>query len=161
MVKVLFICLGNICRSPMSEFVLKDLVTQRGIADFFFIQSAATSEEEIYHGIGNPVYPPARAEMAKHGIDCGAKCAVQLTRKDYDKFDYLIGMDENNIRQIERITGQKGVKIKRLLEYAGRNASISDPWYTRRFDVTFQDVMEGCQVFLAYLEEEGRLDGEQ
>ena len=161
MIKILFVCLGNICRSPMAEFVLKDLVTQRGMADFFLIQSAATSDEEIYHGIGNPVYPPACAEMAKHGIDCGDKRAVELSRQDYDKYDYLIGMDENNIRQMERITGHKGGKMKRLLEYAGRDASISDPWYTRSFDMTFQDVMEGCQAFLAYLEEEGRLDGER
>jgi len=161
MIKVLFVCLGNICRSPMAEFVLKDLVTQRGVADRFLIQSAATSDEEIYHGVGNPVYPPARAEMAKHGIDCGDKRAVQLTRQDYDKYDYLIGMDENNIRQMERITGHKGGKMKRLLEYSGRDDSISDPWYTRRFDVTFQEVMEGCQAFLTYLEEEGRLDGER
>ena len=116
MIKVLFVCLGNICRSPTAEFVLKDLVTQRGIADLFFIQSAATSEEEIYQGIGKPVYPPARAEMAKHGIDCGDKRAVQLTRQDYDKYDYLIGMDENNIRQMEQITGHKGVKMKRMLQ---------------------------------------------
>ena len=161
MIKVLFICHGNICRSPMAEFVLKDLVRQRGMADRFLIQSAATSDEEIYHGVGNPVYPPARAEMAKHGIDCGEKRAVQLTREDYDKYDYLIGMDDNNIRQMERITGHKGGKIKRLLEYSRREDSISDPWYTRRFDVTFQDVMEGCQAFLVYLEEEGRLDGER
>lgn len=161
MIKVLFVCLGNICRSPMAEFVLIDLVTQRGIADRFLIQSAATSDEEIYQGNGNPVYPPARDEMAKHGIDCGEKRAVQLTRQDYDKYDYLIGMDENNIRQMERITGHKGGKMKRLLEYAGRDDSISNPWYARRFDETFRDVMEGCQVFFAYLEEEGRLDGER
>lgn len=161
MIKVLFVCHGNICRSPMAEFVLKDLVRQRGMADRFLIQSAATSDEEIYHGVGNPVHPPARAEMAKHGIDCGEKRAVQLTVEDYDKYDYLIGMDDNNIRQMERITGHKGGKIKRLLEYSRREDSISDPWYTRRFDVTFQDVMEGCHAFLVYLEEEGRLDGER
>lgn len=161
MIKVLFICLGNICRSPMAEFVLKDLVEKRGMADIFCIESAATSDEEIYHGVGNPVYPPARVEMKKHGIDCGNKCAVQMTRQDYEDYDYLIGMDENNIRQIENITRQKGGKIKRLLEYAGRDESISDPWYTRRFDVTYHDVIEGCEAFLEFLESEGSLSGEK
>lgn len=152
MIKILFVCHGNICRSPMAEFVLKDMVAKQQIADRFLIASAATSTEEIWNGIGNPVYPPAREELAKHGISCDGKRAVQLQKQDYDNYDYLIGMDSANIRNIERMTGHKGGKIHMLLEFAGSDASISDPWYTRDFARTYQDVMTGCEAFLTYLD---------
>ena len=148
MIKVLFICHGNICRSPMAEFVLKDMVEKRGLSDQFLIESAATSEEEIWNGIGNPVYPPARKKLAEHGIDCGGKRARRLTREDYDKFDYLIGMDANNIRNMERMTGHKGGKISLLLQFAGKTDSIADPWYSGDFDATYRDVVEGCEALL-------------
>ena len=159
MIKILFVCHGNICRSPMAEFILKKKVTDLGIADQFYIASAATSTEEIWNGIGNPVYPPAKAELAKHGISCEGKRAVQLTKSDYDAYDYLIGMDEQNIRNMERITGHRGGKIRMLLSYCGRNDSVADPWYSRKFDVTYRDVDEGCDAFLAYLKKEGVLHG--
>ena len=151
MIKVLFICHGNICRSPMAEFILKDMVTKKGIADKFYIASAATSTEEIWNGIGNPVYPPAKAELAKHGISCDGKRAVQLKKEDYDDYDYLIGMDTMNIRNIERITGHRGGKIHLLLEYAGSKEGIRDPWYSGDFGETYRDVMKGCSAFLEYL----------
>ena len=175
MIKVLFICHGNICRSPMAEFVLKDMVTKRGIAAQFEIASAATSTEEIWNGIGNPVYPPAREELARHGISCEGKRAVQLKKSDYDYYDYLIGMDAMNIRNIERITGHKAEngpkaktapkapstpntsKISLLLEYAGSSSGIRDPWYTGCFDETYRDVVRGCTAFLEYLEKEGKI----
>lgn len=155
MIKVLFVCYGNICRSPMAEFVLKDMVEKRGIADQFEIASAATSTEEIWNGIGNPVYPPAREELARHGIRCDErKRAVQLKRSDYDYYDYLIGMESMNIREMERITGHRGGKISMLLEYAGSSAGIRDPWYSHRFDETYRDVVKGCTAFLEYLQNE-------
>ena len=117
-IKILFICHGNICRSPMAEFVLKDMVAKRGLAEQFEIASAATSTEEIWNGVGNPVYPPAKAELAKHGLSCEGKRAVQLKASDYDYYDYLIGMDMENISSIERMTGHKaGDKIHLLLEF--------------------------------------------
>ncbi len=162
MIKILFVCHGNICRSPMAEFILKDMVKKQGISDQFEIASAATSTEEIWNGIGNPVYPPAREELAKHGIRCDGKRAVQLKKSDYDYYDYLIGMDTMNIRNMERMTGHKygenPDKITLLLEYAGRKDSISDPWYTSRFDITYQDVIEGCQALLEHLWEKGELE---
>ncbi|MBQ3784258.1 MAG: low molecular weight phosphotyrosine protein phosphatase [Lachnospiraceae bacterium] len=131
MIKVLFICHGNICRSPMAEFILKDMVTKRGIAEQFEIASAATSTEEIWNGVGNPVYPPARKELAKHGIRCDGKRAVQLKASDYAYYDYLIGMDSMNMRNMERMTGHgAGEKMKLLLEYAGENRGITDPLYS-------------------------------
>lgn len=158
MIKVLFVCHGNICRSPMAEFVLKDIVKKRGIADQFEIASAATSTEEIWGGIGNPVYPPAREELAKHGIRCEGKRAVRLKASDYDYYDYLIGMDSMNIKNMERITGHPGgSKIHKMLEFAGVQDDCRDPWYSRRFDETYRDVVRGCTAFLDFLEQEGRI----
>lgn len=151
MIRVLFICHGNICRSPMAEFILKKKVNDLGIADQFYIASAATSTEEIWNGVGNPVYPPAREELMRHGISCEGKRAVQLKKSDYEQYDYLIGMDTMNIRNMERITGHKGGKISLLLSYCGRNDSVADPWYTGNFEVTYRDVEEGCEGFLNYL----------
>ena len=157
-IKILFICHGNICRSPMAEFILKDMVAHRGIADRFKIASAATSTEEIWNGVGNPVYPPARAELAKHGISCEGKRAVQLKASDYDEYDYLIGMDSMNIKNMERMTGHaRGEKIHKLLEYAGSSADCKDPWYTNRFEETYRDIVTGCTAFLEYLEQQGKL----
>ena len=158
MIKVLFCCHGNICRSPMAEFVLKDMVKKRGLADRFEIASAATSTEEIWNGVGNPVYPPAKKELARHGLSCEGKRAVQLKASDYDHYDYLIGMDKMNMRNMERMTGRPaGGKMRMLLEYAGQQRGITDPWYSGEFDVTYEDVVTGCSAFLDYLEDEGLL----
>lgn len=158
MIKVLFICHGNICRSPMAEFILKDMVNKRGLASQFEIASAATSTEEIWNGVGNPVYPPAREELAKHGISCKGKRAVQLKASDYDYYDYLIGMDTMNMRNMERMTGHlRGGKMRMLLEYAGESRSVIDPWYSGAFDETYRDVVIGCTAFLEFLEKEGKI----
>lgn len=158
MIEVLFICHGNICRSPIAEFVLKDLTTKLGIADQFYIASAATSTEEIWNGVGNPVYPPAKAELAKHGISCEGKRAVQLRKDDYSKYDLLIGMDFANIRNINRIIGgDPEGKVKLLLEYAGMSREVADPWYTGKFDVTYRDVLTGCEALLEYLKANGMI----
>ena len=154
MIKVLFICHGNICRSPMAEFIMKDLISRACLADNFYIASAATSTEEIWNGVGNPVYPPAKAKLAEHGIDCSGKRAVQLTRADYGKYDYLIGMDSANIRNMNRMLGgDPEKKVYKLLSFAGQDRDISDPWYTGDFEATYRDVMEGCTALLKYLTE--------
>ena len=149
MIKVLFICHGNICRSPMAEFVMKDLVKKAGLTSQFQIASAATSREEI----GNPVYPPARRKLAEHGISCAGKTARQLTRADYGAYDLLIGMDQANLRNMRRICGgDPEGKIHLLLEYADRSGQeVADPWYTGDFEATWQDVLAGCQGLLASL----------
>ena len=147
MIKILFICHGNICRSPMAEFVMKELVRERGLEDRFEIRSCATSTEEIWNGVGNPVYPPAKRELARHGIDCAGKRAVQLTPEDYNRYDYLICMDRNNVRNAVRITG-RGEKYRLLLEYAGESRDVADPWYTGDFERTYEDVLKGCTALL-------------
>ena len=153
MIKILFVCHGNICRSPMAEFVMKNLTAARGVSDQFYIASAATSSEEIWNGIGNPVYPPARAKLAEHGIACGGKRAVQLRREDYAQYDYLIGMDSANIRNMHRMLGgDPEGKVFKLLSFAGSDRDISDPWYTGDFDATYRDVVEGCEALLARLQ---------
>ncbi len=152
MISILFVCHGNICRSPMAEFVFKDMLVKRGISDRFFVASAATSTEEIWNGVGNPVYPPAKAELARHGISCEGKRAVLFKKSDYEKYDYLIGMDDANIRNMMRTAGgDPEHKIHKLLEYAGSNRAIADPWYTGNFDVTYADVVEGCTALLEQL----------
>ena len=153
MIKILFVCHGNICRSPMAEFVMKNLTAARGLSDQFYIASAATSSEEIWNGMGNPVYPPARAKLAEHGIACGGKRAVQLRREDYAQYDYLIGMDSANIRNMHRMLGgDPEGKVFKLLSFAGSDRDISDPWYTGDFDATYRDVVEGCEALLARLQ---------
>lgn len=157
-IKILFVCHGNICRSPMAEFVLKNMVEKRGIADQFEIASAATSTEEIWNGVGNPVYPPAREELAKHGISCDGKRAVRLQASDYDYYDYLIGMDTMNMRNMERMTGHaRGGKMRMLLTYSGESRSVIDPYYSNAFDETYRDVVNGCTAFLEYLEKGGKI----
>ena len=151
MVKILFVCHGNICRSPMGEFILKDLAAKAGLADRFQIESAATSTEEI----GNPVYPPARRKLAQHGIDCAGKTARQLTADDYGRFDLLLGMDRANIRNMTHICGgDPQGKIHLLMEYAGHpGREVADPWYTGDFDAAWDDVLAGCQGLLRKIEE--------
>ena len=145
MTKILFVCHGNICRSPMAEFLMKELVRQAGQAEAFCIASAATSAEEL----GNPVYPPVRRKLAEHGIDCTGKTARQLTRRDYEDWDLLIGMDEENMAGMRRLFGgDPDGKLHRLLEYAGLHQDVADPWYTRDFDAAWQDVTVGCTALL-------------
>ena len=152
MIKIMFVCHGNICRSPMAEFIFKDMVQKQGIADDFVVSSSATSTEEIWNGIGNPVYPPAKAELAKHGLTCEGKRAVQLQKSDYDKYDYFIGMDSANIRNMKRIFGSDSEhKISKLMDYTDRGGDVADPWYSRRFDVAYRDIYDGCKGLLEKL----------
>ena len=145
MIKVLFICHGNICRSPMAEFVMKDLVKKEGMEREFHIESAATSAEEI----GNPVYPPARRKLAEHGIDCAGKTARQLRKSDYEKYDLLIGMDRANLRNMRRICGDDFAdKMHLLMDFTNRPGEVADPWYTGDFDAAWRDVEEGCRGLL-------------
>jgi protein-tyrosine phosphatase len=146
--KILFICHGNICRSPMAEFVMKQLVKNEGLEGQFEIASAATSTEEI----GNPVYPPARRKLAEHGIGCEGKTARQMTRSDYQYYDYIIAMDRNNLRNLKRMFGEDTEhKISLLMDYTHRPGDVADPWYTGDFEATWQDVSEGCRGLLDYL----------
>lgn len=148
MIRILFVCHGNICRSPMAEFVMKDLVAKAGRTGEFEIASAATSAEEI----GNPVYPPARRKLAEHGISCAGKTARQMTRRDYDSYDYLIAMDHHNLRNLRRFVGEDpDGKVSLLLSHTGRPGDVADPWYTGDFETTWRDVLEGCQALLAEL----------
>jgi len=152
MTKILFVCHGNICRSPMAEFIFRDLAEKHGAADRFSAASCATSTEEIFMGVGNPVYPPAAAELAKHGISCGGKRAVQLQKSDYGKYDLLIGMDSANIRNMHRMLGgDPDGKIHKLLEFAGRSGDVADPWYSDRFDIAWRDIYDGCAGLLETL----------
>lgn len=145
MTRILFVCHGNICRSPMAEFVMKDLVRKAGLEKDFLIESAATSTEEI----GNPVYPPARRKLAEHGIDCAGKTARQFQNDDYEEYDLLIGMDQANLRNMHRICGGDFEdKMHLLMEYTDRPGDVADPWYTDDFDTTWRDVLAGCQGLL-------------
>ena len=149
MTKILFICLGNICRSPMAEFVMKDLVEKAGLADEFQIDSAATCRDEL----GNPVYPPARRKLAEHGISCEGHAACQLTAQDYEEYDLLIGMEAANLKNMQRIcVGDPAGKMHRLLDYTDRPGDVADPWYTGDFEATWRDVSTGCQGLLASIQ---------
>lgn len=151
MIKILFVCHGNICRSPMAEYVMKDIVKKAGRENQFEIASAATSTEEI----GNPVYPPARRKLAEHGIDCSGKTARQLKNRDYEHYDLLIGMDRANMRNMYRICGGDfSDKMHLLMDFADRPGEIADPWYTGDFETTWRDVEAGCRGLLAQLDKQ-------
>ena len=148
MIKILFVCHGNICRSPMAEFLMKDLVKKAGLSEAFYIASAATSTEEI----GNPVYPPARRKLAEHGISCAGKSAVQLKKSDYSKYDCLLGAEARNVTNMLRILGgDPEGKVGRILDFSSRPRDIADPWYTGDFQRTWEDLTEGCQALLEHL----------
>ena len=154
MIKVLFICHGNICRSTMAQYVMQYLVDKRGLSDCFYIDSAATSREEI----GNGVHHGTRAKLREVGIPCGDHRARQMTRGDYEEYDFLIGMDTWNIRNMNRIVGaDPDHKIHKLLEYTNRGGDIADPWYTGDFTTTYSDIVRGCEGFLTVLGQEGKL----
>lgn len=145
MKKILFVCHGNICRSPMAEFVFRDLVEKRGLSHRIAAASAATSTEEI----GNPVHPGTRRKLQEHGIGCAGKTARQLTRRDYEEYDMLIGMDEYNMRNMRRMLGgDPDGKLVKLLCFCGETRDVADPWYTGDFEQTWQDVLRGCTALL-------------
>lgn len=154
MIRILFVCHGNICRSPMAAYVMRDMVDKAGLSDRFIINSAATSREEI----GNPVYPPARRKLAEHGITCEGHAARQLRSSDYDEYDLLIGMDHANIRNMQRMCGgDPDEKIRLLLDYTDRpGQEVADPWYTGNFEATWRDVEDGCRRLLQKLDEQAR-----
>lgn len=145
MIKVMFVCHGNICRSPMAEFVLKDMAAKRGFQKDFYIASSATSTEEI----GNPVHYGTRNKLKQYGISTDGKCAVQLNKNDYERYDYFIGMEHRNIINMQRILGKdEKKKIHRLLDFTKNPKDIDDPWYTGNFDLTYKEIYEGCEAFL-------------
>lgn len=155
MKRIMFVCHGNICRSPMAEFIFKKMIAESKVTEHFYVASSATSTEEIWSDIGNPVYPPAKAELLKHGISCEGKRAVQLKKSDYDKYDLFVAMDSMNVRNIMRIFGKdEKSKICKLMDFTERGGDVADPWYTRRFEVTYKDVCDGCEGLLNYLVKE-------
>ena len=147
MIKILFVCHGNICRSPTAEFLMKHMVSLAGLEGEFEIASAAASTEEI----GNPVYPPARMKLAEHGISCEGKTSRKLIEEDYEIYDLIIGMDNGNMRDMRRLFGGDSKrKLRLLMDFTNRPGEVADPWYTRNFEATWQDVQEGCQGILRY-----------
>lgn len=151
MYKIMFVCHGNICRSPMAEFIFKDMVKKLGRAGEFDVASSAVSTEEIWNGVGNPIYPPARAELKKHGISCEGKRAQLLTEADGEYYDLLLCMDESNVRRARKIVGAKNAeKCKKLLDFAG-GGEVADPWYTGDFTATYQDLVKGLEGLLKTL----------
>ena len=156
MIRILFICWGNICRSPMAEFVMKDLVQKAGLEERFLIASAATSDEEVWRGCGSPVYPPARKELERHGLSCAGKRARQMTRADYKAYDLLIGMEGMNLRYMKQICGgDPQGKMSLLLDHTDHPGDIDDPWYTRDFAGVYRQILEGCRGLLAELRGQG------
>ena len=147
----MFVCHGNICRSPMAEIIMRDLLEKRGAAGKISVSSSATSSEEIWGGVGNPVYPPAKAELAKHGLSCGGKRAVQLRKDDYTKYDLFVAMDGANFRNMTRVFGgDPDGKVRLLLDFAG-GGEVADPWYTGDFSRTYDDILRGCDALCDHI----------
>jgi protein-tyrosine phosphatase len=145
MTRLLFVCHGNICRSPMAEFIMKDLVSKRGLSDSFHIESCATSTEEL----GNDIYPPAKRCLSSHGIPFDHRSARQMTSDDYDSFDMIIAMDSNNLYNMRRfVRGDPGKKVSLMMEHCGKDRNVADPWYTGDFERTFSDITEACTALL-------------
>ena len=151
MTRIMFVCHGNICRSPMAEFIFRKLASERGCAAKYTVASSATSDEEIFGGVGNPVYPPAQRILLQNGIDPKGKRAVRLTSADGDKYDLFVGMDEANIRNMKRILKGCDGKIIKLLDLIG-GGDVADPWYTGNFDLTYRNIVDGCTALLDHLE---------
>lgn len=155
MIKILFVCHGNICRSPMAEFVMKDLVNKKGMADQFEIASAATSTEEI----GNTVYPRAKRKLKEHGISCEGKTARQMTQEDYTYYDYIIAMDRFNLKNMTKFVGNDpDNKVSLMMDFTNRPGDVADPWYTGNFDATWNDVYEGCVGILKKLNKYNKIN---
>lgn len=152
MKKIMFVCHGNICRSPMAEFIFADMIKRGGAEKDFYVSSSATSTEEIINGVGNPVYPPAREILERHKIDCSGKRAVQLKKSDYEKYDLFVGMDSMNIRNMYRILGKDSEsKICKLMDFTVRGGDVADPWYSRNFEVAYRDIYDGCKGLIEHL----------
>ena len=147
MVKIMFVCLGNICRSPMAECVMIKMIKDNNLQDCVSVASSATSFEEV----GNPIYPPAQRKLREKGVEVLAHRAVRITPKDAKEYDYIVGMEERNVRAINQIVGDTG-KVYRLLDFSSNPRDIADPWWTGNFDVTYDDIVEGCECLLKYIE---------
>ena len=146
--RILFVCLGNICRSPMAEFMMKQMVKDQGIEDAFYIESAATSSWEV----GNPVYPPAKQVLRSRGINCDNKRARKITKADYDNFDYIVCMDDGNLADLnDMFPSDNGKKISKILDFAGIDRNVADPWYTGNFSKTEEDILIGCKALLEHI----------
>lgn len=157
MTHIMFVCHGNICRSPMAEFVFKKICEENGASNRYRVASSATSTEEIFGGVGNPVYPPIREILEKTGIDCSKKRAVKLQAEDYEKYDLIVAMDGNNVRNIMRIIGSDPYrKVSKLLSFSGDPSDVSDPWYTRDFETCRRDILKGCNALFEFCEAEAR-----
>lgn len=152
MYRIMFVCHGNICRSPMAELIFKDKIKKKRVENLFEVSSSAVSGEEIgYNGVGNPIYPPAVAELRRHNIPVFAHRATRLLASDYEKYDLFIGMDDSNINAMKRIlNGDKDNKVKKLLDFVGFGYDVFDPWYSGRFDVAYNDIENGCEYLLDF-----------